>query len=142
MKCPSSYQLKSTFHLVIGTPRRVRFTPESGLLHWRTCSKTVGARTREIQLRQIREDDKANIEERHVHSPFMLFGPILSSRLAHFLGHRNLQSTARYTALATDRFAKFWQDTSERGRQLRRPQYAKGIWFHWRSKQAMRTGQH
>jgi len=27
--------------------------------------------------------------------------------LAHYLGHRNLQSTARYTALA--RFAKFWQ---------------------------------
>jgi integrase len=27
--------------------------------------------------------------------------------LAH---HRNLQSTARYTALAPDRFAKFWQD--------------------------------
>jgi hypothetical protein len=26
------------------------------------------------------------------------------------LGHRNLQSTARYTALAPDRFAKFWKD--------------------------------
>ena len=25
-------------------------------------------------------------------------------------GHRNLQSTARYTALAPDRFAKFWRD--------------------------------
>jgi hypothetical protein len=30
--------------------------------------------------------------------------------LAHYLGHRNLQSTARYTALALDRFAKFWRD--------------------------------
>lgn len=30
--------------------------------------------------------------------------------LAHYLRHRNLQSTARYTALAPDRFAKFWQD--------------------------------
>lgn len=30
--------------------------------------------------------------------------------LAHYLGHRNLQSTARYTALAPDRFAKFWHD--------------------------------
>jgi site-specific recombinase XerD len=30
--------------------------------------------------------------------------------LAHYLGHRNLQSTARYTALALDRFAKFWKD--------------------------------
>jgi integrase len=30
--------------------------------------------------------------------------------LAHYLGHRNLQSTARYTALAPDRFVKFWQD--------------------------------
>jgi type 1 fimbriae regulatory protein FimE len=30
--------------------------------------------------------------------------------LAHYLGHRNLQSTARYTALASDRFTKFWQD--------------------------------
>jgi hypothetical protein len=30
--------------------------------------------------------------------------------LAHYLGHRNLQSTARYTALAPDRFTKFWQD--------------------------------
>ena len=28
----------------------------------------------------------------------------------HYLGHRNLQSTARYTALAPDRFARFWQD--------------------------------
>ena len=30
--------------------------------------------------------------------------------LAHYLGHRNLQSTARYAALAPDCFAKFWQD--------------------------------
>jgi type 1 fimbriae regulatory protein FimB/type 1 fimbriae regulatory protein FimE len=30
--------------------------------------------------------------------------------LAHYLGHRNLQSKARYTALAPDRSAKFWQD--------------------------------
>jgi type 1 fimbriae regulatory protein FimE len=30
--------------------------------------------------------------------------------LAHYLGHRNLQSTARYTALAPDRFRRFWQD--------------------------------
>jgi type 1 fimbriae regulatory protein FimB/type 1 fimbriae regulatory protein FimE len=30
--------------------------------------------------------------------------------LAHYLGHRNLQSTARYTALAEDRFQKFWLD--------------------------------
>ena len=30
--------------------------------------------------------------------------------LAHYLGHRNLQSTAKYTALAPDRFARFWQD--------------------------------
>ena len=30
--------------------------------------------------------------------------------LAHYLGHRNLQSTARYTALTPERFAKFWQD--------------------------------
>jgi site-specific recombinase XerD len=27
--------------------------------------------------------------------------------LAHYFGHRNLQSTARYTALAPDRFARF-----------------------------------
>ena len=32
--------------------------------------------------------------------------------LAHYLGHRNLQSTARYTALAPDRFARFWQDSA------------------------------
>jgi len=30
--------------------------------------------------------------------------------LAHYLGHRNLQSTARYTALSPDRFSKFWND--------------------------------
>ena len=30
--------------------------------------------------------------------------------LAHYLGHRNLQSTTRYTALAQDRFKGFWQD--------------------------------
>ena len=28
--------------------------------------------------------------------------------LAHYLGHRNLQSMARYTALAPDRFLHFW----------------------------------
>jgi type 1 fimbriae regulatory protein FimE len=30
--------------------------------------------------------------------------------LAHYLGHRNLQSTARCAALAPGRFAKFWKD--------------------------------
>jgi type 1 fimbriae regulatory protein FimB/type 1 fimbriae regulatory protein FimE len=30
--------------------------------------------------------------------------------LAHYLGHRDLQSTARYTALAPDRFRDFWRD--------------------------------
>jgi type 1 fimbriae regulatory protein FimE len=30
--------------------------------------------------------------------------------LAHYLGHRNLQSTARYTALAPHRFVGFWKD--------------------------------
>ena len=30
--------------------------------------------------------------------------------LAHYLGHRNLQSTARYTELAPDRFKGFWKD--------------------------------
>ena len=30
--------------------------------------------------------------------------------LARYLGHRNLQSTARHTALAPDRFARFRQD--------------------------------
>jgi integrase len=30
--------------------------------------------------------------------------------LAYYLGHRNLQSTARYTALAPHRFVKFWED--------------------------------
>jgi integrase len=30
--------------------------------------------------------------------------------LAHYLDHRNLQSTARYTALAPDRFRGFWKD--------------------------------
>jgi type 1 fimbriae regulatory protein FimE len=30
--------------------------------------------------------------------------------LAHYLGHRNLQSTARYTALPEGRFAQFWKD--------------------------------
>lgn len=30
--------------------------------------------------------------------------------LAHYLGHRNLQSTARYTALAEGRFVGFWKD--------------------------------
>ena len=30
--------------------------------------------------------------------------------LAHYLGHRDLQSTARYTAPAPDRFKGFWRD--------------------------------
>jgi type 1 fimbriae regulatory protein FimE len=30
--------------------------------------------------------------------------------LAHYLGHGSLQSTARYTALAPDRFKEFWRD--------------------------------
>jgi site-specific recombinase XerD len=30
--------------------------------------------------------------------------------LAHYLGHRNLQSTARHTALAPDRFKNLWTD--------------------------------
>jgi len=32
------------------------------------------------------------------------------AELAHYLGHHNLQSTARYTALAPDRFKGIWKD--------------------------------
>ena len=30
--------------------------------------------------------------------------------LQHYLGHRNIQHTVRYTELAADRFKGFWQD--------------------------------
>jgi site-specific recombinase XerD len=30
--------------------------------------------------------------------------------IQHYLGHRNIQHTVRYTALAADRFKKFWDD--------------------------------
>ena len=30
--------------------------------------------------------------------------------IQHYLGHRNIQHTARYTELASDRFKNFWQD--------------------------------
>src|ERR1700730_12546927 len=39
--------------------------------------------------------------------------------LAHYLGHRNLQSTARYTALAPDRFKGFWKQFPGPTRQNR-----------------------
>ena len=45
--------------------------------------------------------------------------------LTHYLGHRNLQSTARYTALAPDRFKGGWQDLTRKpvllGRRAMRP---------------------
>ena len=30
--------------------------------------------------------------------------------ILHYLGHRNIQHTVRYTELAVDRFKKFWND--------------------------------
>jgi site-specific recombinase XerD len=30
--------------------------------------------------------------------------------IQHYLGHKNIQHTTRYTELATDRFKNFWQD--------------------------------
>ena len=30
--------------------------------------------------------------------------------IQHYLGHRNIQHTTRYTELAPDRFKDFWQD--------------------------------
>jgi site-specific recombinase XerD len=30
--------------------------------------------------------------------------------IQHYLGHRSIASTARYTALAPDRFKGFWKD--------------------------------
>jgi type 1 fimbriae regulatory protein FimE len=30
--------------------------------------------------------------------------------IQHYLGHRSIASTVRYTALATDRFKGFWRD--------------------------------
>jgi type 1 fimbriae regulatory protein FimB/type 1 fimbriae regulatory protein FimE len=30
--------------------------------------------------------------------------------IQHYLGHRNIQHTVRYTALAADRFKDFWED--------------------------------
>jgi hypothetical protein len=40
--------------------------------------------------------------------------------LARYLGHRNLESMARYTGLAPDRFAKFWQDFERCSENVRR----------------------
>jgi type 1 fimbriae regulatory protein FimB/type 1 fimbriae regulatory protein FimE len=30
--------------------------------------------------------------------------------IQHYLGHRNIQHTVRYTELAADRFKRFWRD--------------------------------
>jgi type 1 fimbriae regulatory protein FimB/type 1 fimbriae regulatory protein FimE len=30
--------------------------------------------------------------------------------IQHYLGHRNIQHTVRYTELASDRFKRFWRD--------------------------------
>jgi type 1 fimbriae regulatory protein FimB/type 1 fimbriae regulatory protein FimE len=30
--------------------------------------------------------------------------------IQHYLGHRNIQHTVRYTELAADRFKRFWSD--------------------------------
>jgi hypothetical protein len=46
----------------------------------------------------------------HLLAPHAVWRRLLSGSLAHYLGHRNLQSTARYTALAPDRFEQFWKD--------------------------------
>ena len=33
--------------------------------------------------------------------------------IQHYLGHRNIQHTTRYTELALDRFKNFWKDYSQ-----------------------------
>jgi len=33
--------------------------------------------------------------------------------LQHYLGHKNIQHTVRYTELAPDRFNSFWKDSSD-----------------------------
>ena len=68
--------------------------------------------------------------------------------LAHYLGHRNLESTARYTALARDRFAKFWRTKTRRPiplwRQVGIPrwQQVRGFFFGFYRDQLARWGAH
>ena len=47
---------------------------------------------------------------------YFLTGPKLANdgqdmrAIQHYLGHRNIQHTTRYTELASDRFKNFWHD--------------------------------
>src|SRR6516162_635171 len=70
-----------------------------------------------VFIRHRDGDDRPKIPQ--LHAQLSEFDPALretgdwnldTRSLAHYLGHRNLQSTARYTALAPDRFKGFWKD--------------------------------
>jgi type 1 fimbriae regulatory protein FimE len=49
-----------------------------------------------------------------VHSHMLAASPTNDAQdiraIQHYLGHRSIASTARYTALAPDRFKGFWKD--------------------------------
>jgi hypothetical protein len=53
---------------------------------------------------------RAALQQVDIHAP--VSSPALDEdeRLQAYLGHRNIQNTTRYTALAPDRFKGFWKD--------------------------------
>ena len=92
--------------------------------HDRDRALTSSQRKSERQLQQLGSYEWSSERVRQLSSHFQFIltccgiprdtsSPTRARILAHLRiisGHRNLQSTARYTALAPDRFAKFWKD--------------------------------
>jgi len=80
------------------------------VLRFSELQRAIPAISEKMLIQQLRQLERDGIVRRIVHHQVPPNQGEDTRSLAHYLGHRNLQSTARYTALAPDRFKGFWKD--------------------------------
>ena len=86
-------------------------TKNTSFMNSKQASARTGGTPQQHPAALDRRQEHPALRDNHVRLCFKLANDGVDTRsLQAYLGHRNIQNTTRYTALAPDRFKGFWKD--------------------------------